>query len=71
MHVLVLSLHIIWLDLFIIKTVYLLRRKGCARFGRNFSRFLLCQVKTQDEKKNTRHVYPLGENINKPLVHFY
>ena len=52
------------------KTVYLLHRKSCARFGLNFSIFLLCQVKIPDEK-NTRHVYLLGKNINKPLVYFY
>ena len=52
------------------KNVYLLRRKGCARFRLNFSILLHCQVKIPDEK-NTRHVYLLGRNINKPLVHFY
>ena len=35
----------------------------------NFSIFLLRQVKIPDEK-NTRHVYLLGKDINKPLVHF-
>ena len=36
----------------IVKTVYLLRTKSCARFGLNFSLFLLCQVKIPaDEKK--------------------
>ena len=55
----------------IVKTVYLLRRKSCAWFnGLNFSIFLLCRVKTSDEK-NTKHVYLLGKNINKSLVHFY
>ena len=54
----------------IVKTVYLLRTKSCARFGRNFSIFLLCQVKIPDEG-DSRHVYLLGKNINKPLVHFY
>ena len=34
----------------IVKTVYSLRRKSCARFGLNFSIFLLCQVKIPDEK---------------------
>ena len=53
----------------VVKTVYLLRRISCARFGLNFSIFLLCQVKIQDEK-NTRHVYLFGKNINKHLVHF-
>ena len=41
----------------IVKTVYLLHRKSCARLGLNFSIFLLCQVKTSDEKKNILHVY--------------
>ena len=54
----------------IVKTVYLLRTKSCARFGLNFSIFLLCQVKIPDEK-NSKHVHLLGKNINKPLVHFY
>ena len=54
----------------IVKTVYLLRTKSCAQFGLNFSIFLLCQVKIPDEI-NTRHVYLLGKNINKPLDHFY
>ena len=53
----------------IVKNVYLLRTKSCAWFGLNFSIFLLCQVKIPDEK-NTRHLYLLGKNINKPLVHF-
>ena len=53
----------------IVKTEYLLRRKRCARFGLNFSIFLLCQVKIPDEK-NTKHDYLLGKNTNKPLVHF-
>ena len=53
----------------VVKTVYLLRRKSCARFGLNFFIFLLCQVKIPDEK-NTRHIYLLGKNINKHLVHF-
>ena len=48
----------------IVKTVYLLRRKSCTRFGLDFSIFLLCHVKTSDEK-STRHVYLLGKNINK------
>ena len=43
-----------------VRTVYLLRRKCCARFGFNFSIILLCQVKILDEK-NTRHVYLLGK----------
>ena len=34
----------------IVKTVYLLRTKSCARFGLNFSIFLLCQVKIPDER---------------------
>ena len=54
----------------IVKIVYLLRTKSCARFGLNFSICLLCQVKIPDEI-NTRHVYLLGKNTNKPLVHFY
>ena len=54
----------------IVKTVYLLRTKNCARFGLNFSIFLLCQVKIPDEI-NTRHVYLWGKNINRPLDHFY
>ena len=54
----------------IVKTEYLLRRKSFARFGLNFSIFLLCQIKIPDEK-NTKHVYLLGKNINKPLAHFY
>ena len=54
----------------IVKTVYLLRTKSCARFGLNFSIFLPCQVKIPDEK-HTRHLYLLGKNINKPQVHFY
>ena len=53
-----------------VKTVYLLLTKSCAQCGLNFSIFLLCQVKIPDEKKNW-HVYLLGKNINKPLVHFY
>ena len=44
----------------IVKTVYLLCTKSCARFGHNFSIFLLCQVKIPDEK-NTRHVNLLGK----------
>ena len=52
-----------------VKTVYLLCTKSCARFGLNFSIFLLCQVKIPDEK-NSIHVYLLGKNIIKPLVHF-
>ena len=54
----------------IVKTVNILRTKSCARFGLNFSIFLLCQVKIPDEK-NTRHVYLLEKYINEPLVHFY
>ena len=54
----------------IVKTVYLLRTKSCERFGLNFSIILLCQVKIPDEK-NSKHVYLLVKNINKPLVHFY
>ena len=54
----------------LVKTVYLLRRKSGARFGLNFFIFLLCQVKIPDAK-NTRHVYLVGKNINKPLLHFY
>ena len=34
--------------------------KSCARFGLNFSIFLLCQVKIPDEM-NTNHVYLLGK----------
>ena len=58
----------------IVKTVYmyLLRRKSCTRVGLNFFIILLCQVKFKIlDEKNTRHVYLLGKNINKPLVHFY
>ena len=33
-----------------VKTVYLLRRQSCARFGLNFSIFLHCHVKIPDEK---------------------
>ena len=54
----------------IVKTVYLLRTKSCARFGLNFSIFLLCQVKIPDEKI-TKHVYLFVKNINKPLIHFF
>ena len=50
----------------IVKIVYLLRRKSCARFGLNFSICLLCQVKTSDEK-NTRHVYLLRKYLNNIL----
>ena len=42
----------------IVKTVYLLHRKSCTRFGLNFSLFLLCQMKIPNEK-NSRHVYLL------------
>ena len=52
----------------IVKTVHLLSTKSCARFGLNFSIILLCQVKIPDEK-NSMHVYLMGKNINKPLVH--
>ena len=52
----------------IVKTLYLLRRKSCARFGLDFSRYLLCQVKNPDEI-NTRHVYLLEKNKNKPQIH--
>ena len=54
------------------KNVYLfnlLHRKSCARFGLNFSIFLLCE--NPRWKKNPVHVNLLGKNINKPLVHFY
>ena len=44
----------------IVKTVYLLRSKGCTRFGLDFLMYLLCQVKNPDEI-NTRHVYLLGK----------
>lgn len=30
------------------KTVYLLRKKRCTRFGLNFSIFLLCQLKNYE-----------------------
>ena len=52
----------------IVKTVYLLRRKSCARFELNFSIILLCQVKIPDEN-NIRCVDLLGKNTKKPLVH--
>ena len=39
------------------------------KFGLHFSIFSLCQVKIPDEK-NATHVYLLGKNVNKPLVHF-
>ena len=42
----------------IVKTVYLLRLISCARFKLNCSIFLLCEMKTSDEK-NTRFVYLL------------
>ena len=41
-----------------------------AKFANYFSIFLLCQIKIPDEQ-NTRCVYVLGKNINKPLVHSY
>ena len=47
----------------IVETVYLLCRKSCAWFQ------YICQVKNPDEK-NTRYVNLLGNNINKPLVHW-
>ena len=54
-----------------VKTVYLLRRKSCARFGLIFSIFLLCQAKTSDENKmclwNT--IPPIMANSNKGQDH--
>ena len=47
----------------IVETVYLLCRKSCAWFQ------YICQVKNPDEK-NTRYVNLMGNNINKPLVHW-
>ena len=44
----------------IVKTVYLLCTKSCARFGLNFSIILLCQVKIPDEQ-NSIHVYLFGK----------
>ena len=52
-----------------VKSVYLLRTKRCARFGLNFSKFLLSQVKIPDEKY-FKHIYLLEKNINKPLDYF-
>ena len=46
----------------IVKSVYLLRTKSCARFGLDFSILLLCQVENPD-KINTRNVYLLVKNI--------
>ena len=53
----------------IVKNVYLLRRKSCARFGLDFSLYLLCQVKNPHET-NTRHVYLFKKNIVKPQIAF-
>ena len=54
----------------IVKTVYYCAEKVAHGLDLNFSIFLLCQVKIQDEI-NSKHVYLFGKNINKPLVHFY
>ena len=41
----------------IVKTVYLLRRKNCPRFGLDFSIFLLCQVTNPNEIKTRHFIY--------------